>query len=179
MRSLLFRAGLVLDFDHEAEGLRGNDDLLERLAVPRNGDAVVGCRQLRQGLASLPALDGLGVEDDLGEFVLVMRRLGATDELRLVFRVRLDGFAEVGPVGQATTDGLFRGLGIVQVLETVEIMDGINHLYQAGKPLLCEPSLSQDEVATVVQVLGLGAETDDLRGSLDGMALDEDLAHAC
>ena len=140
-------------------------------AIPWKAEAIVGCGQVIQLAVHLPALESLVIEDDLGDGFLVVRGLGAAQE---AFGVLLEGNncgSEVGPVGDALADGLLGCLGVVEVPEAVQVLESVDEdwkvrlLYPLGFWIsllgcyIVEPRPTHEEIAAVVEVLGLPAES--------------------
>lgn len=118
-----------------------------------DAEAVIGRRNgvgLRL-LLVLSSLDGFVVENDLSQFILVVRRLRSLDELAWVFLVGVECLLEVRPVGQAFPDCLLGGLCVVQALEAVQILDSSSQDVDVGQWMSAEPSVTHKEVALVVQ----------------------------
>ena len=174
MALLLFNLDPVLDVHNEPECLGRDDDLLE-LPVGLDRKALVGW--LKDSKPSGLPKDCLRIEGDLSQLVLVIWRPGAANKLGLVLEVCLQSLLEVGPVRQAATDRLLGGLGVVQVLKRIHVLDCVDHLDKPRQAFLLEPGLSHEEVAAVVKGLALGAETDNLWGPLNVMAFDKHLLH--
>ena len=124
---------LVLYVHHEAKGL-GRDDHLLVVSGTLDAEAVVtrrnGCEFLV--LLGLSSLDGFVVEDDLSQFVFVVRRFGTPKELARVFLVGIECLLEVRPISQTLTNSLFCRLGVVQVLEAVGILNSNNERVDVG-----------------------------------------------
>lgn len=104
----------VLHIHDEPEPLRCDDHLLV-LPLAIDTEAVVGGRNGFRLLLDLvlPSLDGFVVEDDLSQFVFVVRRFGSLHELRGILVVGVECLPEIRPIGQALAYCLLRRLGIV------------------------------------------------------------------
>ncbi len=132
-RGFMWDVLFVLHVHNEAESLGCNDYLLV-VSVTLNAEAVVtrrdGCEFLV--LLGLSSFDGFVVEDNLSQFVLVVGRHRHFDKLAWVFLPCVECLLEVRPIGQALTDGLLGGLCVVQIAETVLVLDGRNEHVDVG-----------------------------------------------
>jgi hypothetical protein len=159
---------LVLHLDDETEALRSDDDLLV-WSVARNRETTVGGGQLGQAPAGLSALDGLVVEDDLGEFLLVLGWSGIPVELARIPLEGPQGLVEIAPVGEDSPHDLFGDLGVPKSLKTREVLHLVDehidarHLAETRDISLGEPRLTHDEVGPVVQLSRESAQPDHLR----------------
>lgn len=117
----------VLNIHDKPETLGCQDDLFVGSGT-LNAEAVVGgCNGVGLLLdLVLASLDGFVVEDDLSQFVFVVRWLRSLDELGWVFLIGVECLLEVRPVGQALTNSLLCCLRVVQVLEAIGVFDGGN-----------------------------------------------------
>jgi len=140
----------IRHFDHKTEGHWCDHNLLEPL-FPRDVEQIVGRDDPLDLLISLTAFDGFGVKDHLSKFSLVTRGLRPPEKLRLVFAVGSESFLEVRPVAQHLPDRLLRCLRVMEVLEAIERLGGLNKHPDVRQTFLVEPSLSNQEVASVVE----------------------------
>ncbi len=111
---------LVLYVHHKAKSL-GRDDHLLVVSDAFDAEAVVTRRDGHEFLVllGLSSLDGFVVEDDLSQFVFVVRRFGTPKELARVFLVGIECLLEIRPISQTLTDSLLCRLGVVQVTKAV------------------------------------------------------------
>ena len=165
---------LILHIHDEAKSF-GRDDHLLVVSDALDAEAIIarcdGCEFLI--LLGLSSFDGFVVEDNLSQFVFIVRRHRHFDELAWVFLVGVECFLEVRPVGQALTDRLFSGLGVMQLFETVLAFDGSDERVDVGQYLTTEPCFSHEERAFVVQFLAQAAESDNFRCSVYLVTLNE------
>jgi hypothetical protein len=94
----------------------------------------------------------------LGHLVFVGRRLGHAFEQGLVLFPSNEGFFEIGPIGEAFSDGLLSGLGIMERFEAVESLGFSDEDFDIGEAFVFEPSLAHEERTAVIELRTQSAE---------------------
>jgi hypothetical protein len=98
----------------------------------------------------LASFYGLVVKNHLSQFVLVVRSFWFANEFGLVLEVSLERLLEVRPVRQAFSDSLLGCLGIVQLFETVKVLDLIDYHGNVRGTLPEKVGLPDDIITMVV-----------------------------